>query len=259
MHLHRGSSAVGASAAPSPTPRAGQGWARPGRGQVSSGGGVAVSQSSHRSTEPTGERGRAREPRAARSSRGREERGWREGRKMKGERASERARTGREGEQASAARECASGPCAPRTASRPLTSAGPRAGPPGPGGAGAGGGARAGARVTSGGARRARPPLPHSPQGPRLPEVGSRGLAGRGPGAGLAPRRPSPPPPPPRPHALAAPGLWSMGARGCGRRRGQVGPLAAAGAASLPLPFLLHLGSGSSPSWLLSCCWGRNG
>ena len=86
----------GAFADPRALGRAGQG-AGPG-GRSLAGGGVAVSQSSHRSTEPTGERGRARRSRGQPRARGGEtgERLGGRGEKNEG-RASERARAHRPG------------------------------------------------------------------------------------------------------------------------------------------------------------------
>lgn len=87
---------------------------------------------------------------------------------MKGEPASARAPQpgrGRGGELSARVRQRL---CAPRTASRPLTSAGPRAGPPGQGGVGDGGGARAGNRVSRRRRARAHSPPPSAP-GPAAP------------------------------------------------------------------------------------------
>lgn len=131
--------------------RAGQGAGPVGRSLA--GGGVAVSQSSHRSVEPTGERKRegASGSRELEGERGRE-RERLGGRQEKNEgRANERARHspgGGGGEHSARVRQLL---CAPRTAGCPLTSAGPRAGPRDRDGRG--GGARAGVRVSYGGAR----------------------------------------------------------------------------------------------------------
>lgn len=175
----------GAFADPRALGRDGQG-AGPG-GRSLAGGGVAVSQRSHRSVEPTEDEERAREPRAARSSQGREgarDRGW-EGGEEKNEGEIKRARHspgGGGGERSARVRQRL---CAPHTADRPLTSAEPRAGPPGRGGAGAGEARAPGpASAGGGGARTARPAHPR--HHPFCPGRGSPGGSCADPGEGGA-------------------------------------------------------------------------
>lgn len=235
----------GAFADPRALGRAGHG-AGPG-GRSLAGGGVAVSQSSHRSTEPTGERGRARGSRGQPGARG-GERGERlggRGEKNEG-RASERARAHRPGGGNKRAQR-ASAPAALRTPHRQPPADVSRAARRAPGtGRGGGRGRRAlrGPRQLAAARAWRGLPSPHSPQGPRLPEVGSCRPSGGGAGGRARAAAPLPAPasaPAPR---AGGPGPLVDGSAGLGGpRRGQVGPLAA-GRRRLPASPV------SSPSWL---------